>query len=193
MARNKEFNEEEVLAKAMQLFWQRGYSNTSMQDLVQGLGISRSSLYDTYGDKHALFVKALEYYRAGASQRMIDLIDQASSAREAIKQLLQLTITDLLHDVQHKGCFIVNATVEVATHDAQIKELVCHNDTNIEEAFYQAIRKGQHNGDITTRHNARAMARFMITTIKGMRVSAKLANTPSFYEDVMRVTLSVLD
>jgi TetR/AcrR family transcriptional repressor of nem operon len=64
MARTKDFDENEVLSKAIQLFWFKGYNGTSMQDLVDGLGISRSSLYDTYSDKHTLFVKALESYQS---------------------------------------------------------------------------------------------------------------------------------
>ncbi|MEJ0106748.1 MAG: helix-turn-helix domain-containing protein [Bacteroidota bacterium] len=60
MARTKVFDEQMVLDKAMNLFWQKGYNATSAQDLVNGLSISRSSLYDTFGDKHSLFVKALK-------------------------------------------------------------------------------------------------------------------------------------
>ena len=67
MARTKDFDEDEVLDKAMYLFWNQGYNGTSMQDLVDGLGISRSSLYDTFGDKHSLFIKTLENYKKNAS------------------------------------------------------------------------------------------------------------------------------
>jgi TetR/AcrR family transcriptional repressor of nem operon len=68
MARTKDFDENEVLKKAVDIFWLKGYSATSMQDLVDGLGISRSSLYDTYGDKHTLFMKALESYQSVNSE-----------------------------------------------------------------------------------------------------------------------------
>src|ERR1700761_1056657 len=116
MARTKDFDEDEVLDKAMYLFWNQGYNGTSMQDLVDGLGISRSSLYDTFGDKHSLFIKTLENYKKNASAKLEAIIANAPSAKEAVKQLLEYTTRELLSDQQHKGCFMVNAAVEVAPH-----------------------------------------------------------------------------
>src|ERR1700748_2100418 len=101
MARTKDFDENEVLMKAMNLFWYKGYNGTSMQDLVDGLGISRSSLYDTYGDKHTLFIKALESYRESVSGKMCNIVTNAVSAKEAIKQLLEMTTLDLIGDCEH--------------------------------------------------------------------------------------------
>jgi TetR/AcrR family transcriptional repressor of nem operon len=148
MARTKDFDEHEVLAKAIQLFWYKGYNGTSMQDLVDGLGISRSSLYDTYTDKHTLFVKALESYQLAGAGKIQAIIDQNRiPAKETVKQLVDLA-TDLLDDKQQKGCFMVNAEVEVAPHDEQVSEMVCKNDQQMEEAFYQVIQKGKDTGEI---------------------------------------------
>src|ERR1700748_3148505 len=101
MARTKDFDENEVLAKAIQIFWHKGYNGTSMQDLVDGLGISRSSLYDTYTDKHTLFLKALDSYQAAGSSKIEEIIANSASAKETIKQLLELSTGDLLEDKQH--------------------------------------------------------------------------------------------
>src|SRR5476649_2280057 len=109
MARTKDFDENEVLCKAIDLFWHKGYNGTSMQDLVDGLGISRSSLYDTYTDKHTLFVKALESYQNSGACNIKEIINNSVSAKETIKQLLGIAIGDLLGDKQHRGCFMVNA------------------------------------------------------------------------------------
>src|ERR1700709_2334201 len=125
MARTKDFDEQEVLNKAVCLFWHKGYNGTSMQDLVDGLGISRSSLYDTYGDKHALFIKALESYQAVNSDKMCSIMNNAGSAREVIKNLLEFITNGLLKDVEQKGCFMVNAEVEVAPHDQEVNEMIC--------------------------------------------------------------------
>src|SRR5579864_8708626 len=111
MARTKDFNETEVLAKAIKLFWQKGYNGTSMQDLVDGLGISRSSMYDTFGDKHTLFIRSLENYRKMATNEMKGIVDSAPTAKEAIRRMFEYTIAELLSDKQHKGCFLVNAGV----------------------------------------------------------------------------------
>src|SRR6478735_2881087 len=106
MARTKDFDESEVLAKAVKLFWLKGYNATSMQDLVDSLGISRSSLYDTYVDKHTLYLKALEFYQNLAQQQICKISSKAESAKQAIKHLLEFVTDNLLADKQHKGCFL---------------------------------------------------------------------------------------
>lgn len=193
MARTKDFNEEEVLDKAIEIFWNKGYNGTSMQDLVEGLGISRSSMYDTYGDKHSLFVAALERYKNRAHKSMACLSENTPSAKEAIKKLLDLTTSEILKDNQHKGCFLVNAAVEVAAHDQEINKVICENDKAIEGFFYQAIKRGQENGEISTSHDAMALARFIINNITGLRVAAKSTTDKKIFTDILAVTMSVLD
>lgn len=192
MARTKDFDESEVLNKAVSLFWLKGYNGTSMQDLVDSLGISRSSLYDTYGDKHTLYLKALEFYQNTSGSEMYNIVTNATSAREAIKQLLELVVNNLLSDKQHKGCFMVNAEVEVAPHDTEVKNIVCKNEKQIEEAFHLAIQRGQQSGEITNRQEARAIIRFFLTTIKGIQVSAKSTTDKAYYDDIIKTALSVL-
>ena len=192
MARTKDFDENEVLAKAIQLFWYKGYNGTSMQDLVDGLGISRSSLYDTYGDKHALYIKALESYQDSSGIEMCNIINNTPSAKEAIKQLLEFITRNMLNDEQHKGCFMVNAGVEVAPHDAQVNDLLCKNEQQLEDVFYKAIKKGQESGEINTRQDAMALTRFISNTVKGIQVSAKSTTDKAFFDDIIQTTMSVL-
>ncbi|HTD97918.1 MAG TPA: TetR/AcrR family transcriptional regulator [Mucilaginibacter sp.] len=193
MARTKDFDEDEVLTKAVNLFWHKGYNGTSMQDLVDGLGISRSSLYDTYGDKHTLFIKALEHYRKSASGSICNIMSHTVSAKEAIKQLLDFTTRELLDDKQHKGCFMVNAEVEMATHDKEVSSMICENDQLLENAFYETIKKGQDSGEISADKDARAIARFIFNTVKGIRVSSKSTTDKDFFGDIVNLTMSVLD
>jgi TetR/AcrR family transcriptional repressor of nem operon len=192
MARTKDFDENEVLIKAVNLFWYKGYNGTSIQDLVDGLGISRSSLYDTYGDKHTLFMKALESYQASASGTMCNIISNNVSAKVAIRRLLELTTLELVGDNQHRGCFMTNAAVEVAPHNAEVNNMICRNDQLIEDAFYQAIKKGQESGEITNKKDARALARFIFNAVQGIRVSAKLTSDKAVFDDIVDLTMSVL-
>ncbi|SKC65782.1 TetR/AcrR family transcriptional regulator [Ohtaekwangia koreensis] len=192
MARTKDFDESEVLNKAVSLFWLKGYNGTSMQDLVDSLGISRSSLYDTYGDKHTLYLKALEFYQNTSGSAMYNIVTNATSSKEAIKQLLELVVNNLLNDKQHKGCFMVNAEVEVAPHDTEVRDMLCKNEKQIEEAFHLAIQRGQQSGEITNRQEARAITRFFLTTIKGIQVSAKSTTDKAYFDDIIKTALSVL-
>ncbi len=150
----KIFDENEVLIQsAANLFGNKGYNGTSMQDLVDGLGISRSSLYDTYGDKHTLLLmKALESYQLEWHRHtMHDAIygfnNSAPTAKDCYKKIASnlLYTYELLGDcTQHKGCFMTNAAVEVAPHDADVNNMsLPKNDQQIEDALlYQAIKKG---------------------------------------------------
>jgi TetR/AcrR family transcriptional repressor of nem operon len=193
MARTKDFDEDEVLAKAIQLFWHKGYNGTSMQDLVDTLGISRSSLYDTYTDKHTLFIKALDTYQHEGAAKIQEIIDGTDSARETVKKLMKLATTGLIGDKQQKGCFMVNAEVEVAQHDQEVNNMVCKNDQQMEDAFYQVISKGQESGEIKNIRDARALARFIFNAVKGMHVTAKSTPDQSFFDDIIKLTLSSLD
>jgi TetR/AcrR family transcriptional regulator, transcriptional repressor for nem operon len=193
MARTKDFDENEVLNKAIELFWRKGYNGTSMQDLVDGLGISRSSLYDTYTDKHTLYVKALESYQSAGACKIQAIINNAASAKETIKQLLELATGELLVDQQHKGCFMVNAEVETAPHDSEVNDLVCKNEQQMEQAFFEVIQKGKDNGEIKNQQDARALARFIFNAVKGMRVTGKSTTDKSVFDDIISLTVSALD
>jgi TetR/AcrR family transcriptional repressor of nem operon len=193
MARTKDFDENEVLTKAIQLFWYKGYNGTSMQDLVDGLGISRSSLYDTYKDKHTLFLRALESYQNTGARKIQEIINNSGSAKETVKKLLEFAINELLGDKQHRGCFMVNAEVEVAPHDQEVNNLVCKNDQQMEAAFYQVIQKGKDSGEIKNNQDVRALARFIFNAVKGMRVTAKSAADKTVFDDIIALTVSALD
>ena len=193
MARTKDFDENEVLTKAIHLFWHKGYNGTSMQDLVDGLGISRSSLYDTYKDKHTLYLKALDSYQSAGADQIQIIVNSSLSAKETIKKLMGFVAEELLGDTQQKGCFMVNAEVEVAPHDAEVNNLVCRNDQQMEEAFLEIIKRGKDNGEIKAGQDSQALARFFFNAVKGMRVTAKSTADKSVFEDIIKLTVSVLE
>jgi TetR/AcrR family transcriptional repressor of nem operon len=193
MARTKDFDENEVLAKAVKLFWQKGYNGTSMQDLVDGLGISRSSIYDTFGDKHQLYLKALCTYREKQEVMRDQILNASVPAKAAIRQLMDLTIDQLIRDKQHKGCFLVNSAVESAPHDKETNAIICQNDQQLENAFHEVIKRGQARGEITSKQDPRALARFVFNNIVGIQVSAKSATDKAAFDNIVSLTMSVLD
>lgn len=192
MARTKDFDERSVLEKAMHLFWLKGYNATSMQDLVDELGISRSSLYDTFGDKHSLFMQALENYQASATEEMKALVENTASTKEAIGKILSNIVSELTADKEHKGCFLVNASVEMAPVDKEVGNMLCQNDRQMEDFFYETLQKGQQKGEITKTQDARLLAKFIINNIKGLRVASKSAADTRVFNDIIALTLSVL-
>lgn len=193
MARTKDFDENEVLTKAIQIFWHKGYNATSMQDLVDALGISRSSLYDTYVDKHTLFLKALESYQLAGSAKINEIVEQSISAKETVIKLMELATNDLIGDKQQKGCFMVNAVVEVAPHDQEVSKLVCQNEQQMETAFFEVIKKGQESGEIKNNQDALILAKFIFNAVKGMQVTAKSSPDATNFGNIIMLTVAVLD
>jgi TetR/AcrR family transcriptional regulator, transcriptional repressor for nem operon len=193
MARTKDFDENEVLTRAMNLFWSRGYGATSMEDLVNELGISRSSLYDTYTDKHTLFIKALGNYQHMSAEKIREIAAHPGPAKETVKKLIELSTDNFLGGKNRKGCFLVNAGVEVAPHDKEVNNMVCRNDQEMEEVFYQVIQKGKKKGEIKNRRDARSLARFIFNTMKGLQVTSKSASDKSFADDIIQLAISTLD
>ena len=193
MARTKDFDENEVLTRAMNLFWSRGYNATSMEDLVGGLGISRSSLYDTYTDKHSLFIKALENYQQIGYAKMQETASHPGPAKETVRKLIEMATEGLLAGKQQKGCFMVNAGVEVAPHDKEVNNLVCRNDQQMEEIFYQVIQRAKKNGEIKNRRDAGRLQGLSLNTVKGLQVTAKSSPDKSVFDDIIPMAVSVLD
>lgn len=192
MARNKAFDEDEVLDKAVHLFSQKGFNGTSAQDLVDCLGISRSSLYGTYTDKRTLFVESLKRYREKTAGTLLSLLQSTDDAEAIIKQVFNTLIKDSIEDKLFSGCFMVNATVEMAPHDDEVSAIVNGNMQDVEEALFKAVRKGQQSGQFSTQHSARSLARFLFNTFSGIRVAAKSGTDKKVLDDVVKVALGAL-
>jgi len=192
MARTKVFDEQDVLDKAMNLFWQKGYNATSAQDLVDDLGISRSSLYDTYGDKHSLFVKALKQYRKEKIDTTIDEANKAVDVEAYIRSLFEFVKTEAMQDDKGKGCFMVNSAVELAPVDAEIATIANSIMHNVEDALCKAIKRGQDDGVFTTKHTARSLARFVFNSLNGLRITVKFDANKKMFDDIVSVCLSAL-
>lgn len=191
--RTKDFDENEILKKAISIFWQKGYHATSLYDLIEGLGIGRSSIYHAFGDKHNLFVKALEQYQKEATERIRATLNDAPSVKEGVGNLLRNVVIDALASECPKGCFKVNTAVEVTADDELINKLVREDELLIEEALVKAIKKGQEEGQINPSKDPKALAHFFCNTVTGMRVYAKIRNDRQFFEDIVETALAVLD
>jgi TetR/AcrR family transcriptional repressor of nem operon len=190
--RQKDFDETVVLDLAVQLFWTKGYNGTSMQDIVDHLGISRSSLYDTFGDKRQLFIKSLHRYQQQQGGAWMAKAEQSNATLPFLREMFETAIREIAHDTQSKGCFMVNAAVELAPHDPEVAQIVVQNKCQMENAFAALILKGQLTGEISTKKDALSFARFLFHVFSSIRLAAKSAIEPDELEDIMKVAFSVL-
>lgn len=193
MARSKAFDEAEALQKALDTFWHQGYHATSMQNLVANMGINRASLYDTFGDKHQLFMRALQQYQQQSCQGLRELTaNEQVAAPVLIRRILELMITQALADNQRKGCFLVNVTTELAPHDPQAQALVCGNQQFLEDLLTDMLHRGQERGEVRSTATPQAQARLLISVLNGMRVMAKTNPDPQILRDVINTVMLAL-
>jgi TetR/AcrR family transcriptional regulator, transcriptional repressor for nem operon len=194
MSRNKAFQEEDVLERAMQVFWKKGYNATSMEDLVTGMGINRASLYDTFGDKKQLFLKILTFYKNQSNQNIHTVVAQTKSSPKA--QLIAITeflMNESLDISQEpRGCLLANATSEMALLDPDICQFVTNNVHSFELMFENLIREGQATGEFKTNTPPQYLATFLSNFLYGVRTVSKTKPDAAKMRESLLVALSVL-
>lgn len=190
MARTKEFDPERALAKAMHLFWRRGYETTSVDDLLQAMGIARQSLYDTFGDKRALYLKALAYYRDQTNGAMRRMLDEVPSIKDGFGKLLYGLAAES-REQHERGCLLLSANLQRETGDAVIADFLRDNQRQVEEIFENALLRARKQKELNAKQDPKALARFFVVTIQGMRAMARLHSDKDALEEVARVALGV--
>jgi TetR/AcrR family transcriptional regulator, transcriptional repressor for nem operon len=192
MARTKKFDPEQALAAAMQVFWRLGYENASLDVLMTEMGIARQSLYDTFGDKRALYLKALAHYRDESHASMRDLFSSTPTVRDGFAQLL-FGLSAESRAEHARGCLLLSANMERAAGDRVIADFLRRNQATVESIFREALQRAQSSGELSRKKDPAALARFFVVTIQGMRALARLKSDRRALEEVARVALAVLD
>jgi TetR/AcrR family transcriptional repressor of nem operon len=192
MARPRNFDEQDVLRKAINLFWRQGYKATSMEDLVQVLGISRASLYDTFGDKHQLYLRALGEYDKESNEVATSLLRPDRPAPEAIRDLLEAAMASSTGTDRQWGCFMVNSLIELAPHDEDVALLVSRQQRNLEEQLTNVLVRGQAEGTIARHYAPEALVAFIFNTITGVRALGKTQSSPATLRAVVDIAMSTL-
>lgn len=193
MPRVKLFDEQEVLKKAMHLFWKKGYYATSVQDLVDESGINRASLYDTFGGKKELFTKAFTNYREVNTAATKKFLFAHENVREGFGKLFARALRDSETDTDRKGCFTVNTTVEFMPNEQEFAELLQESKTGFEKIFTDYLQYGVRQGQIASDKNLRAAATLFFTFFNGLKVVTKTDFDPDLYLQSVDALLSVLD
>lgn len=194
MPRPKEFNPDEALEKAMQVFWHKGYEATSMEDLLTAMNLNRGSLYATFGDKRELFLKAMDLYcTSGGIGSRLSILNQPGPAIPLIRQFVSAMLEFGLSDPQRRGCLMTNTVMELAPHEKDIALKVSRRLQMAEEGFFQLLTRAKREGELANDKDPRALARVLVTMMQGTIVMIK-AGTPA---DVVRQTaetaLSILN
>ncbi|MBS4172780.1 TetR/AcrR family transcriptional regulator [Bacillus sp. FJAT-49736] len=193
MARNKEFDPSIVLRKSMEIFGHYGYEGTSLQNLLDGLGIARQSLYDTYGTKRDLFISAVTHYINEKSATVISKLGSSGSVKVAISEIFYEGINVLKDDVKRKECFIMDSAIAQIPHDPEIAEFFNKDLKRLDEAFYKALVRAQEQGEIEMQKDIVALANYLNYSRYSLTQIAKLSSDPSELDVFVSVILSALE
>ena len=192
MAGVKQFDRNEALDRAMAAFWSRGYAATSIDDLVQATGIGRGSLYGTFGDKHQLFLAALDHYWNTVGMEMFAELSDPD-ARHAIERMFDALIRRASNPKLPRGCLFTNTSLECRAVGDEIARKIAENMGQQETAIYQVLRKAQNDGTLNPTQDARALARFFLGVAWGINAVNRSIADPGVLRDMVRVALSVWD
>lgn len=190
MARPREFDRNEVIEKAMQVFWTKGFERTSVRDLVAAMGINRGSLYDTFGDKEALYLTALERYCSSKVRPMPAGCD-GEAALNVIRRYFE-TVADAGPRARKRGCFISNTITEFSSRGSAITQTARAGVERTEAALAKLVIQAQAEGDIRRSHDPHKLARFLTSSLNGLRLMAKTGIARAELDDIVDVTLSAL-
>ncbi len=193
MGRLKEFDETKAIDGAVDCFWARGYEATSVRDLAEHMGIGGASLYNAYGGKRTLFVKALARYADRSMRERIARLEGGSRPKEAIRAFLAEIIERSLADRDRKGCLLVNSALDVAPHDAEIGAVVAGYLDEIRAFFQRNIEAGRRAGQMPRNLDAEAVSAHFLGVLMGIRVLVRTKPDRALLESVARPALGLLD
>ena len=176
----------------METFWQKGYHQTSMQDLVEAMGINRASLYDTFADKHTLYKLALTHYCDLNTAEMAEVIAEADTARAKIQAIFDRVLREIVEDIDRKGCFVTNATLEMLPHYADVATIVDEDAEALASTLRGVLSEGIRAKEFRAKLLVDEAVLFLTSHLSGLRVLGKTKASPTTLNAVVRLAMTTL-
>ncbi|MFE0510652.1 TetR/AcrR family transcriptional regulator [Streptomyces sp. NPDC058964] len=191
MARTREFDIDQAVDRAMDLFWRRGYAETSLQDLLKELSIGSGSFYAAFGSKEQLYIRSLERYVSLQGSGLEETLDGAPDIRAAVRKVLASMIEADLADPT-RGCLVVNAAAQCGDQPSAADRVITAI-RQVESALAGALERAQARGELSPEKDPKELARFLTTFIQGVRVVGRARVGKEFAEDALAIAMRALD
>jgi TetR/AcrR family transcriptional repressor of nem operon len=188
----KTFDTDDVIARAITVFWDKGYNATSMTDLTRAMKINKGSLYNAFGSKKKLFIQALKQYDRDRTLRTLKKMNALEAPLDAITGIFDHVINHNCDNPDNKGCLLVNTALELPHHDADIQKMVTKSLDNLKNFFEKNIIRGQDDGSIPAHINPHTTAHVLRSLIVGLQVLSRGACDPEAFEPVKIQVLNTL-
>ena len=192
MPRVEVFNRELVLDQMMDVFHNNGYNGTSMQDLVDATQLNRSSIYNSFGNKLAIFMECLRVYQEQHKRLTSRILLEATNSLEAIEGIFDLYVSIIANDKDKKGCMLSNCSSEMANQEEQIIRFLESHQNNMMSFFMDLVDKGQQNGVINKQQSSSDYALYLLSSLQGLRSTGILSNNKKELSRIAKIMLDTL-
>jgi TetR/AcrR family transcriptional repressor of nem operon len=169
MARNVEFDEQLAISKAMDVFWRKGYNGTTMRDLTEAMGINSSSLYNTIGDKHELFIRSIKHYTESRMQAAIKQLEPIKSPIKAIEKFIQSSVYTITNEPN--SCLAIKTTFEVAAGDEHVQKIIKADNDFTYDLLVSLVKKAIEKKEINVSQDAAMLTDYIINHFSGWHES----------------------
>jgi TetR/AcrR family transcriptional repressor of nem operon len=191
MARSLEFDRTKALEAAMKLFWTRGYAAASLPELLETMGIARSSFYASFGTKRELFMECLELF----GDRTLAIVEEDAERLPAAalpRAFFEATLLAVSQRKANQGCLMVNTVLELADVDAKLNQLATQKLSAIENAFVRAFEQAQAKGELDATRSPEELASLVMTINLGLRVQSRQNQSRQDLKPIIENSLSML-
>ena len=192
MPRIEEFNKEDVLQKAMNVFWEKGYSATSMQDLVDATGLNRSSIYNSFGSKMELYQDTLSEYQKKTVGIFQKVLLRAKNPLDAIRSIFENFLPEIAEDVAGKGCFVLSCKAEMGNGRTDIQKWLLEIQEHSLALFKGLVEDGQELGLINRDASSKDYAYFIFNSFQGFRMTGILVKDRAVLQQIIDNTIKVI-
>lgn len=193
MARPREFDADTALERAMEVFWSKGYEATSLDDLCEVTGLSRSSLYATFGSKRNLLLRSVDRYVAQRTPSLAAILAEPLPVYEAFAALARRFIDQIVAGPGRRGCFLGNCAAELPRSDRAALAHVRRGLESTEATFRGALARAVTRGELPSGADVDALARFLTAGFQGLRLVGKVNADRAALEDIATTMLRCLE
>ncbi len=191
MARPREFDEEEVLGKALDIFYLRGFEGTSISDLVDATGLSRASLYGAFGDKEELFRRTLEHYRTGA-MRLGAKIAAAPTAMDALRGFFDFNIETACPKNGPRGCYMLLSASTSSADNPTALEYYRAMTSETEKTLIHIVERGKKTDELRRDLDVKTTAKLLMVTMQGLSIGARTGRPKSELKQIAEQAILAL-
>ncbi|WP_411029602.1 TetR/AcrR family transcriptional regulator [Spongiimicrobium sp. 3-5] len=192
MARAEAFDRELVLRQATNVFWEKSYNGTSMQDLVDATGLNRSSIYNSFGSKLELYRTTLDHYQKSNNKYFQNAMVRANNPLEAIQFIFEAFLPEMLGEDKDKGCFVMNCKSEMGNQHPDIRKWLLATQERSLSLFQDLVENGQEQGIINKNQNSKSYAYYLFNSFQGFRMTGILVKDRKVLQQLIDNSLSVL-